>query len=881
MVLRVCTAEELPEIDDRDQTYIYFVYNKMRLYYGHSFYTDPFCLVESIPEDPVEDMLYIQVLDGNVYVYHNHITRQIATIENPDQVEYLLKAGTNYFMKADYRYLDLQTKTIQLPYENGNYQLTVSLGKDIKIDSNTIIRYDETTGRFIIDGDLANDEFNGAPYIHEYKGRETKSAKTTIKKPGEVKVDVKLSEFEGNGLRVYDNGIYAVAGEPMSVDDFNEFMAAYAIYKANLEEYIENIDQTIDDIMGDDYQEMVNQKILEALEQYIPNVQSVLENYDNILQQLGNLRDNVSKYSDEYLEHTKEEIIEYINQIDHAWSELDSDDYSDSKPYNGFSDDELQVQSMVLDTLHQKFLELRDIDGDYQVPVDFYFVTDNNEFDDEGIDVIIPSLELSTEISPKLNYTRIRVNTPKVKDTNMYYYKITTVLPIAGEDVLNWNSWDGESDLEIPNETNIVITEADIGKAVKAGKIKVKTRTTDLEGLGILTVSSVNSGELNTTILTVSPEKDPNNTYFIGAPDIIPQYNSVVPEEMIEWDGESEVRFDEYEDYTMLIIIEADNNLNRAKKLGMFFLDKNTNPVSKLKITSSADEVYLQNFQTVLTVTPRKVDTNLYFFKATGSERYPLKDEIANTSMGYTEWDGVSPVTFTIGDKMLLVETTPDNKIKKAGITTPILENRLRNITINYSDRYPSIDFIIIEDKRNGCKIFVREFDPETEIVNRPLAGSKLNTSKYKPYYITDGVEVSKEGNKFVVIECSPEEYDKSVVGRSAIVDSVILYSENIQFITLEGSSYGTTRIRIDEEYDITETMVYYEIVNDIPQEDYIVNTPIDSSSQLYQDDETNIDLNTYLSDDFYILIFFTNIYGGIIKYSYIPKSEVNINTTI
>ena len=51
-ILRICKSENLPVLADRDSNYVYFVYDKMAIYLGRNYYSDPFCIVETVPEDP-------------------------------------------------------------------------------------------------------------------------------------------------------------------------------------------------------------------------------------------------------------------------------------------------------------------------------------------------------------------------------------------------------------------------------------------------------------------------------------------------------------------------------------------------------------------------------------------------------------------------------------------------------------------------------------------------------------------------------------------------------------------------------------------------------------------------------------------------------------
>src|SRR5574344_1279168 len=284
MKLSILTSENLPTSIDRSQSKIYFVYDKMELYVGKGRYTDAFYIVESMPSNSVEGALYI-LMDGTVRTRIDMVDVYLAEAEDTTELPLLKLAGTTYFQQAETRYLDLQTKTINLPFQNGNFQLSVSLGKDIKIDKNTIISYDETSGTFKIDGTLPNTDTSGLLEISKYKGSNSTSIATTITDET-IKSNIIVSPDNGNALEVLSNGLF-VPESAVTAEEFEQLEATYNAYEKYVDAYIAEIKASLTTIDAYASEEAINQKILDALESYKPTITTVLENYDIIAAQLG------------------------------------------------------------------------------------------------------------------------------------------------------------------------------------------------------------------------------------------------------------------------------------------------------------------------------------------------------------------------------------------------------------------------------------------------------------------------------------------------------------------------------------------------------------------------------------------------------------------
>lgn len=321
-ILKVCTSEFLPPLSERDSNYVYFVYDKMAVYLGQVYYSDPFCVVEEMPTRPVEGMLYITI-DGKLKTYHNYNVVELGDIESPSQLPLLIEAGTQYFMKAEYRYLDLQTRTIELPFQNGSYQLSVNLAKNIQIDSNTVIRYNPASGKFEISGSEYGKNLNKSEAIKELKGGETDTTSTVII-GGNIRVNVKISPEEGNLIKSLDSGLYASLDEFLTDDDLQTIKNSVAYYESTLNKYLTDLQKAVDDTGISVSESSIIYRIKEEMDRYYPTIQEALAKYEEIYQNLEAFKADHKTYTDTKFEETRKKIADFIDQRlaeQHPWVE--------------------------------------------------------------------------------------------------------------------------------------------------------------------------------------------------------------------------------------------------------------------------------------------------------------------------------------------------------------------------------------------------------------------------------------------------------------------------------------------------------------------------------------------------------------------------------
>lgn len=307
--LRVCLSKELPDILDRDPNFLYFLYDKLMLFMGQSIYNDPYCIVSDMPEDPITGMLYLVFGDGTVKTYIDKSIIILANIESDDQKEILKKSGTTFFTNSNKRYLDIQRRLITLPYINGNYVLTVDVANDLKIDKNTVLRFDPETNQFEMEGDT----FELGKSFKHYNGSETDSSFTNVDNYN-VRTDVKISPAYDNILKVLNDGIYANASDRVPVKEFNTWKSNFEEYKINMEKYLNELIEKTDSTSGEVSSESINAKIKSALEKVYPEIDTVMKTLVNMSDRFAGIEKRSKEYTDNRFETAEIELNDAIKE---------------------------------------------------------------------------------------------------------------------------------------------------------------------------------------------------------------------------------------------------------------------------------------------------------------------------------------------------------------------------------------------------------------------------------------------------------------------------------------------------------------------------------------------------------------------------------------
>ena len=331
-VLKVIKYQFLPPYNERRKSYIYFCYDRMQLYLYQSLYTDPFCIVDQIPNNPVENMLYITT-EGKMYTYYSgkrtfigEVERDTTGTPDQDQIDLIKQVGTIYFMNAESRYIDFQSRTIQLPFHNGSYILSLSLGSDLRIDEHTVIRYNPNTEQFYIAGQnyQYDDRLNN---VNKYVGYATETTQTFMDNYT-FRTHVNISDKDHNGIQVADTGgLYVDVSDLASQEKYEKMVQSFNTYKTTIDRYMDQLVDAVNECTREVTPDLINTKIVEALRDYYDTIDTAIEEYDNMRAYIENLETRVTTQMRQALQDDKAEIYNLINES--RWSYFDpSDTYS-------------------------------------------------------------------------------------------------------------------------------------------------------------------------------------------------------------------------------------------------------------------------------------------------------------------------------------------------------------------------------------------------------------------------------------------------------------------------------------------------------------------------------------------------------------------------
>ena len=318
--LRVCHSRDLPSIHERDINFIYFLYDKLEVFLGQNYYSDPYAIVETYPSNNVvAGMLYFCLDDGYVRSKVNLEDKEIALIESDAQLEILKQAGTTFFVNADRRYLDVKTKLISLPFNNGTYELTVRLANDLKIDENTVIGFNPETQEFEIIGDIQDYDL---VFSRKYKGKDTDTVKTNVE-DHKISGDVKINPAYDNIITKNNDGLYASVNDRVSSVVFEDWTKRFADFDEYMERFIEDLADLIEraeEIVASD---TIARKIMESLERVYPEIDNALENYDEYAQKIDDLDEGIYRYADESFQSTRNELNQaIIDATNNPWEDF-------------------------------------------------------------------------------------------------------------------------------------------------------------------------------------------------------------------------------------------------------------------------------------------------------------------------------------------------------------------------------------------------------------------------------------------------------------------------------------------------------------------------------------------------------------------------------
>ena len=251
----------------------------------------------------------------------------------------------------------------------------------------------------------------------------------------------------------------------------------------------------------------------------------------------------------------------------------------------------------------------------------------------------------------------------ELEEGNSYFYKFTDKYPQPGEDVSDWDVWDGSEEFTAENGTSICIVEADEeGKAVKAGMVVVVDETDDLD---TLTVTSVAGTKVGFTKITVSPEIGEGNSYHYKETDAVPEVGSSILE-WTAWNGTDEL---EIATGTSICVVEADAEGNAvAAGITTVTAKEEEVPEPELGTLTLHSEEGTEVGYTKITVTEAKQEeTNQYFYKEDGTI-----PDVGGSVLEWTVWNGTDEIQATNGATLAVVEATAEGNAVAGGTVTVV-----------------------------------------------------------------------------------------------------------------------------------------------------------------------------------------------------------------
>jgi hypothetical protein len=327
--LRVCLSSDLPGLLDRNPDYLYFTYDKLILYSGQNQLDVNYVIAPELPdiEDQVPGMFYILSNDGSVHRKVDYSDIQVAEIEDASQVSLLKKAGSIYYINSDHRYLDSQIRTLTLPFNDGLYELSVAAKNDAVYDNNTILKFNENSNRFELYGDDSGEFID---FSKPFRGKETDSIKVTVDGP-RISAMVKVSKALGNLLKLASDGLYVKTNNLVDRESFDEWVNYVVEFKKHAQDVLDNIDSELQAIQELVTPEAIEEEIMTELRSKYPDIDTALENYQQVVDSLDDIQNNVMEYASSNIISAIERIDDTVKENSN-WDDISPVDLSNT-PY--------------------------------------------------------------------------------------------------------------------------------------------------------------------------------------------------------------------------------------------------------------------------------------------------------------------------------------------------------------------------------------------------------------------------------------------------------------------------------------------------------------------------------------------------------------------
>lgn len=416
----------------------------------------------------------------------------------------------------------------------------------------------------------------------------------------------------------------------------------------------------------------------------------------------------------------------------------------------------------------------------------------------------------------------------ELEEGNSYVYKFTDKYPQPGEDVSDWDAWDGSTEFEAESGTSICIVEADAeGLAVKAGMVVVIDEDEDEEEpepepepeLVLLSLNAEEGTEEGFTKITVLENTlGEGNKYVYMATYALPTYHQDLSA-WTDWNGTDEI---EAETGTTLCIAEVTAE-GLAEKAGTVdAVAKEPPQLGTLTVISDGSET---PGYTNITIQEEKLEeTNQYFYKFDE----PLPELNQNVS-DWTSWDGVSDIQADNGHTITVVEATAEGLAVAAGEAN--ISATLRTLTVTTEP---------------GTQVGYVKVTVETEKVD-PNDGYYIQTGETEDsgsittWNGTDEIAIAKDGNYVVVSEINTTSYQFVAKGST---NATVAKIKDLTVTAGEGTAVGTVALTVTETAGEGHSFGYVLYTDSEPAHGYgtvVEATAFTSGADVNSGDSTNV----------------------------------------
>lgn len=328
-ILRICLSRDIPPDIERLPNYIYFGYDNLILYSGTNLVEEDFCIVDTMPESPKSNFIYILKSDGSIHEYLDYSDVQIAEVEDPSQVELLQKVGSTYFVNSESKYIDKQKRTLVLPYNNGVFELVTNAQNEQVFDNDTVLKYNEEHEQFEIYGNL--DEF--IDYSEVISGAETDTAKSVVS-GSRLFANVKISSIFDNALKLADDGLYISNEGKVDTETFVRFRDQVISFENYCHSILDNLETELEYVASIISEESVDEEIHNQLVTHYPTIDAALAAYGETAEKLEEIETELLNYISSTLVSGMSTIDNNIEQCS-KWDDVTTDikDYTNEFNY--------------------------------------------------------------------------------------------------------------------------------------------------------------------------------------------------------------------------------------------------------------------------------------------------------------------------------------------------------------------------------------------------------------------------------------------------------------------------------------------------------------------------------------------------------------------